>query len=132
MNKFKGGRAAVINTRIGFFQNHHAASFDTGVIGFHGRGHKIGKTHIGDKTAAFLNLQDGFFPFLPFRHADTAGKHAGVHADIRQRFGERERTSPYFAVLTRFGRHAAGHIVITLFRRALFMDRRKRQITGQT
>ena len=131
VHQFLGRRPAVEGALVGLFQNHHATAFDARIVGVHGRCDKVGKRDARDEPAALVHLQPRLLAVFPLGDADLAAQHAGIHAHIRNRLGQREGSAPRLAILTRLRRSGQLLIAAHLLQRAALVNGREREKPSQ-
>ncbi|OQC30369.1 MAG: hypothetical protein BWX70_01215 [Verrucomicrobia bacterium ADurb.Bin070] len=131
VDHLEGRRTAVEDARVGLLENHHAGGLDARIAGVNRGGEHVGDGHVGQESAALLDVQHRLLPLFPASHGDTAADHAGVHADVGQRLGEGESGAPRLAILAGLRRGAGAHVLLALLGRALLDDRPKAEVVDQ-
>src|SRR6185312_17219005 len=119
------------NSRITFFENHHAAALDSLVIRIDCSRHEVGESDIGNEAPALLHLQQGLLARLPLGNAHLTVEHARIDAYIWNRLGQAKCPSQRLAILSRFGRSRQPHVMLLLFRSSALMDGGQRETPRQ-
>src|SRR6266704_2407097 len=104
MNKLLGRRAAIKDAGISIFEDDHATAFDPSVSRIDGGRNEVRMADVGDEASALIHLELRLFAFLPFCDCNFSAKHAGLDPDIRNGFGQCERTAPSLAIFARLWR----------------------------
>ena len=116
---------------VGLFQDDHAGALDARVVRFHGGGHEVGETHVGDEAAALFHLQHGLLALFPFGDPHLAAEHAGFDAHVGDGLGEAEGAAPGLAVFPGLGRGGERHVTVALLLGAALVDGREGEAAGQ-